>query len=268
MRLMKEIKAVNVLDIDLKGGTTKPVVVLGDDGNQYVLKLFKKIHASQRCYTGAEVVAYLLAKEFSLNIPEAVLITIPVELLNLIDEHHPSISKLLKTKDLSKPCFGSRYHDGLPLHSPSLLDKYLELDELETIFAFDTLILNGDRKKTKPNILRDENNYILIDHDQAFEGYSKAPEYFKSNNLLPYSPNHIFFDILKRRESNDNNSVKFETFEYYLRYMKLRRIKLQVSRLAELGYGVGECYDWINYIESIKNNSANFVNVLRLNIRN
>jgi hypothetical protein len=268
MRLLKEIRAVDVLPIYLEGGTTRPVVVVGDDGNQYVLKVFKKVHTSQRCYTGAEVVSYFMAKEFSINIPDAVLITVPSDLINLIDQHNPTMSTLLKTKDLSKPCFGSKYHEGLILHSPSLLDKYLDLDELETIFAFDTLILNGDRKKTKPNILRDEANYMLIDHDQAFEGYMKAPEFFNSNNLLPYSSDHIFYDMLKKRESKNNDSVKFETFEYYLRSIRTRKIKLQISRLAELGYGVGECYDWINYIESIKNNYTNFVNVLKQNIKN
>jgi hypothetical protein len=267
MPLLKELNALEIFDLPLKGGTTKPLLVTCDDGNQYILKIFKKIHAQQRCYTGAEVCAYLLAKEFNLYIPDGALITIPQNLINLYKQTNPELYKEIMTKDFANPCFGSHYQGALPIHSPTLLKKYFELHELETIYAFDTFILNEDRKKIKPNILKGQEHYFLIDHDKAFEGYNHTLNVFLENNQWNYYINHIFFDILKKEEKKENNSVKFETFEEYLRLLNIGKIRKQVERLEALNYSVSECYDWLNYFETIKRNSSIFVTLLKNSIK-
>ena len=38
--MLKEIIALEILDDSLDGGTTKPMLVICDDGNKYVLKIF------------------------------------------------------------------------------------------------------------------------------------------------------------------------------------------------------------------------------------
>ncbi len=267
MSLLKEIIATEIFDINLKGGTTKPFLVSCDDGNQYILKIFKKIHAQQRCYTGAEICAYLLAKEFSLSIPDGALITIPPPLIALYKKSNMSLYNQLMSKDFTKPCFGSLYLGPLPIHSPALLKKHLELHELETIYAFDTLILNEDRKKIKPNILKSQDHYFLIDHDKAFEGHKHNITLFKVHNQWVFLLNHIFYEILQKEWKKENNSVNFETFEEYLRLLNLGVIKKQVERLEQLNYSVEECYDWLSYCDYIKKNSTIFVALLKNSIR-
>lgn len=261
--VLKEITALEILEDSLEGGTTKPMLVLCDDGNKYVLKIFKEIHSQQRCYTGAEVCAYLLAKEFNLSIPDGALITIPIELIELIKNSNKSLYQELATKDYSKPCFGSLYLESLPTYSPSLKDKYFDLDELETIFAFDIFILNEDRKNSKPNILKSSEHYFLIDHEKAFEGSAYALKLFQENELVQYYETHIFFQSLSEIEKKHPKTVNFETFIEFLRILNLKTIRKQIERLESLKYYVNECYDWLNYLEEIKKNSTKFVELLK-----
>jgi hypothetical protein len=264
--MLKEIIALEILDDSLDGGTTKPMLVICDDGNKYVLKIFKEIHAKQRCYTGAEVCAYLLAKEFNLCIPDGALITIPIQLIELIKKSNKSLYRELATKDYSKPCFGSLYLETLPTYTPTLKDKYLDLDELETIFAFDLFILNEDRKNTKPNILKSSEHYFLIDHEKAFEGSAYALKQFKENELVHYYKSHIFFKTLMKIKKKHPNSVNFETFIEFLRFLNLKTLRKQIERLETLEYSVSECYEWLNYLEEIKKNSTKFVDLLKKNL--
>ena len=264
--MLKEITALEILDEPLEGGTTKPMLVICEDGNKYVLKIFKEIHSKQRCYTGAEVCAYLLAKEFNLSIPDGVLINIPLQLIELIKNSNKKLYEELSTKDFSKPCFGSLYLDALPTYTPTLKDKYFDLDELETIFAFDLFILNEDRKNGKPNILKSSEHYFLIDHDKAFEGSAHALKMFNNNEIAHHFKNHIFYQTLKEIEKKHPNSVNFETFIEYLRLLNLKTIRKQVERLEEFDYPVSECYDWLNYLVEIKKNCSKFVSLLKKNL--
>jgi hypothetical protein len=267
MALLPELRVTEILPEILLGGTTKPVLVLAEDGKKYVLKLFGKRHAQQRCYTGAEVCAYFLAKEFDLFIPDAVLIHIPEEVLRLTERYNPALFTQLQSKDLSKPCFGSYYLESYPIYSPVVNDRLVDQDEFESIFAFDTLILNEDRRLTKPNVLRGVNHYYLIDHDKAFEGYKIASENYESGHLLHFHSYHLFCDQLKRAEKKDPGSVNFETFYEYLRSLDTSRINVQLHRLGELGYSVDECYNWLSFVEQQKKKCATFVALLIKHIK-
>lgn len=48
MSILPTIQIAQFLDHSLVGGTTRPLLVVGEDGNTYVLKLFSKIDAEQR----------------------------------------------------------------------------------------------------------------------------------------------------------------------------------------------------------------------------
>jgi hypothetical protein len=262
----KTIRVVEFLPETLKGGTTRPLVALGEDGNPYVLKLFNIKDASQRSYTAAEAFAYIIAKAFDLKIPDCVLMTVPNELLSYYKTSNPDIYNILLNKDLSKPSFGSFYFSGLPTYSPTINDNTLDIDEFESIYAFDLLILNEDRRKIKPNILRSK-HYLIIDHEKAFEGTKYAKENFNTFNLPNYYRNHLFFEILCRKEKKKPNSVTFETFFEYLRSLDTRKLEEEIEYLISLGFDDVECYDWLYYIFDIKKNSSKFVSLLKKSIQ-
>lgn len=266
MSIFETIRVVEFLPDTLKGGTTRPMVALGENGSPYVLKLFNKRDALQRSYTVAEAFAFLIAKNFDLKIPNAVLMTVPKELLKYYKTSNSDLHELLLGKDLTKPSFGSLYYSGLPTYSPTLNDKLLEIDEFESIYAFDLLILNEDRRKVKPNILR-SNHYLIIDHEKAFEGTRYALENFTKAILPSFHKNHLFYEILCSKEKKNPGSVSFETFLEYLRLLDTSKLEQEIKYFVSLGFDEIECTEWLYYIIEIKKNSTKFVALLKSSIK-
>ncbi|GAA0876705.1 hypothetical protein GCM10009118_31150 [Wandonia haliotis] len=267
MSLLPTIRITEFLDDIVSGGTTRPMLVIGENGKKYVLKIFSKRDASQRSYTVAEVLANILAKEFDLNVPEGVYMTIDKSLLKSIEQTQPEIYKKLEEKETDRILFASLYYEGYPTYSPVNKDKYLDLDEFESILAFDMLIANDDRRKDKPNILRGPEHYLLIDHEKAFEGLSVHLENIKRAILPHYFTKHLFYNKLKTESLKAQNIVNFETFEEYFRILKLDRVELNVDFLIANGYDEDECKSWLNYLFYQKENYRTFVALLKKRIR-
>lgn len=267
MSLLPTIQIVEFVDHSLVGGTTRPLLVLGDDGNTYVLKLFSKTDAAQRSYTVAEVMANVLAKEFDLLIPDAVYMLVLPELLEFVAETQPELYALLEQKETRGPQFACRYHEGCPLYSPTRDDKNLDLEEFESVFAFDMLISNDDRRELKPNMLRSADRYLLIDHEKAFEGLEVTAENFTRGELPHHYRNHLFFNRLRSEEEKRAGKVRFETFSEYFRTLSLRAVEENVRFLIESGYDEEECTSWLSYLHDQKTNYTNFVSLLTEKIR-
>jgi hypothetical protein len=255
--------AIEIREEPIEGGTTIPLLSVVENSKTYVLKLFGKKHASQRCYTGAEVYAHYLAKQFGLSTPEAAFVSIPIELIELYKKSNPVLYKLLLQKDYTRPCFATLYLGELPIFSPALHKKYIGLHDIETIYAFDTLILNDDRKLVKPNILKTADNYCLIDHDKAFGSVDYALREFASNRLCPYNKDHLFFEMLKKQVKKDGTKQKFETFREYFNSLNLGNLDILNAQLTEFDYDITECKTWKAYLYDIKQNRTNFVSVLK-----
>lgn len=263
---MAKLPVYNAIEISKTkslGGTTLPFLAVADDGNPYVLKLFKKKHAKQRCYTAAEAYAHFLAKEFDLNIPQAAFITIPENLMELIKDKSPEQYADLITRDYNKPCFATRYLGGFPTFSPAFTKKYIQSFDIETIYAFDTLILNGDRRIANPNILKNKENFVLIDHDKAFEGIEYAFAQFNNGLLCQYSSNHLFFKILRLKAKKEGVKNMFDTFQFYMQKMRVRELVELRKQLTGFQYDTDGCQSWEAYLEEMKQNIPNFVENLR-----
>ena len=71
--------------------------------------------------------------------------------------------------------FGCRLVEGPYPFSRALPLKKLEAYEMETIYGFDNLILNTDRRPDKPNLLMpDGEEAVLIDHELSLSGIGRA----------------------------------------------------------------------------------------------
>lgn len=120
MSLLPVVRITEFLEDALTGGTTRPMLVIGENGKIYVLKIFSKRDASQRSYTVAEALANLLAKEFDLNVPDAAYMIIDPQLIQILQHQQPNIYDKLQEKEFDLILFGSIYHDGIPLYSGSI----------------------------------------------------------------------------------------------------------------------------------------------------
>jgi hypothetical protein len=252
-------KAIELSNVELKGGTTLPLVVRADDNKLYVLKIFGIKHTRQRCYTTSEVLANYYAKKFDLQMPETVFIILDNAYIDFLREKDQKKYKNIEAKDYSKPCFASLYKSSLNIYSPSLEQKHSELYDLATIYAFDLLILNEDRRLNKPNILKDENGFWLIDHDKAFEGITYAANLYNKGTLPPWYSNHIFYSILK---SNYNDNL-FDTFEEYFIHINFNNLNLLESQFKSLGYDTYPMVQYSQYINEMKRNIPNFVKLVK-----
>lgn len=267
MSLLPIIRITEFLEETLLGGTTRPMLVLGENGKKYVLKIFSKKDASQRPYMVAEVIANILAREFGLNVPEAVYLRIEPDLINFLSITQKEIFNKLQEKAIDGLHFGSIYQEGYPIYSPSRDDKLLELDEFESILAFDLLIGNEDRRITKPNILRGPDHYMLIDHEKAFEGLEIMRINYNVGIMPHYFNKHLFFSKLNRIAQKNTESVSFATFEEYFRNLSLLRIEENINFLIQSGFDGESCNAWLSYLNSQKENYRNFVALLNRKIR-
>lgn len=262
MSLLPVIRVTEILQETVVGGTTRPMLVVGEDGRKYILKIFSKKDAAQRSYTVAEVISSLLAREFDLFVPEAVYMTIDPELIKSLEYTQPKIFQKLQEKEVEKLLFGSLYHEGLPIYSPAINDRLLELDEFESVFAFDMLIANDDRRAIKPNILRGRNHYLLIDHEKAFEGLEVTLANYQKGIVPHHFSNHIFYTRLKKEARKKLNTVNFETFKEYFRILTFNKIEENIHFLVDNGYNADECYSWLKYLQTQKENYNTFVSLL------
>lgn len=137
-----------------------------------------------------ECVAYLLAKEFDLAVPEALCVELPLALLEA-----PSYL-------LSDPvhAFGSRVESGVMIASDLVKPDH---DVMIDVYHFDGLAGNQDRAEgPNPNVLVRGNQAFLIDHEFCFPGLQRTvpPEPWEADAARAWLQNHIFRRNLRRSD--------------------------------------------------------------------
>jgi len=150
----------------MKEGSTEPYLCKCDDGILYVLKSKPSMTPKNLL---AEYVSGCLASKSGLYVPEFKIVYVPEELI----EYTP----VLQSKIQAGHAFASRYIEGALAitFAQSRNCNIVPEAHQKLIYAFDKLILNGDRTLTvhggNPNILFDiaNHSYYLIDHNLSFD---------------------------------------------------------------------------------------------------
>ena len=254
------------------GGSTKPwkVLLMDHAGNvePYVVKLFSTKNIEQQHAVAKEIYGSLLARHFSLPTPDYALVNFDAEFFQLALEDEQR--HILAQKDGGLK-FASRLADSMTIVSPVLYKKYLKEYEIASVFAFDTLVYNLDRggMRNKPNLLVDDENFFLIDHEQIFPFADNVPDFYQ--NILerfekdeigsPYQ-HHLFYPLLKDFRTKDKVHL-FDEFEEYLRNLQLNELQLAINELHELGVSVGHYDRIISYLRHFSKNSHKFCAILR-----
>jgi len=247
----------------MPGGGTRPWAVYVRESRSskllpFVVKLFRASHLDQHPHLAAEVFGSVLARLFDLPCPEPALIEFSPAFRATLDP--PQQAQLAAVAD--GPLFGCRLVESAYAYSRSLPLKKLEVYEMETIYGFDNLILNVDRRPNKPNLLMPDQEAILIDHELAFSGIKQAYTTLQAGSWEHLYQRHLFYAPLKAR-GMAANAAAFSTFTEYLRGLNPTVLLPYHQQLAELGYSLPDFDLFYQYLCYQKANAGQFESLLR-----
>lgn len=258
-------KAISFIKIIEKGGRTRPWLVLVDTGGgviPYVVKMFTTQLIQSRNSVCNEVLGNVLAQEFSLPVPKAALIEMDQSFQSTIND--PEAFEIFQQVD-ERIKFGTEQIEGNFLFSPVLTKRQAaRMIELDSLFAFDNLIRNRDRNNAKPNLLVKGNSAYLIDHELGFEIDNQTLAEYNNgiwhDNFYRF---HIFYNYLKNSRKLTKISY-FEEFREYLNYLNIKGLDPIFNQLSALGYDTRFKSVLEEYLQEMKKNSSNFVNLLKM----
>lgn len=249
----------------LEGGSTHPwlvVVRAGDSLTPYVVKLYKKKDIDKTFSVAKDVFCSILAKQFELDTPDSALI----EFTDSFIRGLPIEIKAELDKKDSRIKFGCQFIEGSFQYLEDLHRDSLKKYQVETIYAFDNLIKNSDRRIGKSNILLKGTNSYLIDHELTFTVNSSTIEDFKKNVWIYFKSNHIFYKFLSKGSAIERQTY-FQDFEDSLNGINFDVLDSYNEQLINLGHHTEENYSVIKeYLCFLKQNSKKFVSLLRADI--
>lgn len=257
----------------LSGGSTKPWNVTCIDENAggfeeipCVVKLFKPAHVLKSNSIGKEFICCELAREFDLDTPDVYVVDVNnVDFKNTLPEE---IIAELSTKHVGNT-FCSKLVNASVVNE-ELKSKVFSIWDCATLFAFDCMILNADRGgyHDKPNLLINDEGFILIDHELTFhfidgdddKAYQSVINEMMSNSWPNIYRKHIFYKRLKSYRGAKKNM--FDTFKEYLDRLDVAKISNLIAHLKGLDIKVGESDRLIQYLYTLKRNSHKFCTIL------
>lgn len=259
-------KGVSFNRVITKGGRTFPWVILVNAENSlvpYVVKLFETPLIDLRDSVTNEVVGNVLAKEFNLPVPKAALIDLDNDFISTLRDF-TLIDRLEQVDQRIK--FGTELLEGYYNFDRTAftLNDVRKTIDIDSVFAFDNLIRNADRNhELKPNILLKSNSAFLIDHELGFEIQpgivKKMMNWEWDEKFYKY---HIFYNFLRNSPLRIKREY-FHEFEEYLKYLNVNSLSPYFQQLISYGFSNKKHIVITNYLHEMKQNSSNFVNVMR-----
>ena len=158
--------------------------------------------AMERGHTAliCEFVASRLAKYFDIPAPELAVVNLDESFARLVAESYPKKARrVLQSVGLN---FGSLQLSDVTIWATDRAIPEAMWQTATSIFAFDALIQNPDRRFHNPNLFSRGDSLIVYDHESAFS-FIEAILLDSSPWLLAnekYLADHVFFRRLKSRE--------------------------------------------------------------------
>jgi hypothetical protein len=268
-RLLPTYPALSFIN-ELPGGSTRPwaVFVLGANSKpqKYAVKLFRDYHFNQYPAVANEVFGAVLANEFDLSSPGLALIEFSPAFVSAL----PATQQQQLRAVPAGLKIGSVFLEGNYTSSPALVTRALEVYDQETIYAFDNLILNVDRRPDKPNILLSASEAHLIDHEMAFTVADSTMKQLRNQQWEHNYRGHLFYAYLRtcvpaylRARGVGKIKSSFHTFGQYLAGMQPARLEPYQRQLEDLGYGFPTFDMLFRYLCYQKANASQFEELLR-----
>lgn len=244
---------------EVVGGRNIPwlLTVKTEDGlASYVTKFFVHRDIEQQNALSREIYTSVLAGELGLSTPDFALITLDEAFKESLP---PGLEKKLERKH-TRFAFGSKFIPGANTYTPTLLTRELADYDIESIFAFDVLVLNMDRRNKKPNILLRDDQYYLIDHEHTF--VLPANDIEPRQLLSRYRfKDHIFHEVLNRK-TKYGHKPEFGTFRELFHRLNIDILDDYAEALLDKGYETDDCLVIKQYLRELKQNISYFMNVV------
>lgn len=261
---LKIFNATRFIGVIERGGSTMPwkVYLQEEDGiaRPYVVKVFRKTHIEQMQSTGKEIIGNLIANELGLYVPDMALANFDDNFINYVLDDQQRKRLMDSDEELKFAC---RLQDGMAVYSQALHKKYLKSWDFANVFAFDCLAHNLDRGKRhdKPNILVEDDNFLLIDHEQTFpfinygngNYYKEIMDKMNDNVLIYKYQQHVFYPILRDMRNHDKRQL-FDEFELLLSSINIERVKRVIKEINQLNIFIGDNDIFIEYLCLLKKN--------------
>lgn len=247
----------------MEGGSTRPwqVTVLENGVPAgYVVKLYSEANNEQNYTVFKECVCSCLANEFDLQTPDPALIEFTPEFIQSL----PVIYRQdLVQKDARIKFATKLVEPPYQNYSPALREEFLRSYDLGTIYAFDNLILNVDRRVDKPNMFFKDGEIQLIDHELTLVTAKNAEKALIGNDLWSHNyQRHIFYQELKGMDVSERIGC-FDTFSYYLRELiNLDFLDTIVDQLSEYDHPVDAYVDIKGYLDAAQQNANKFAGLI------
>jgi hypothetical protein len=244
-------------------------VLLLDEGVQmeYIVKFFSEKTTEQQHPVAKEVIGSILASELGLFTPDIALVHFDDF---FVENALEAKAREILSRKHSGLKFASRYQDGMAIFSPAKHKRYLRIYDIANIFAFDCLIYNLDRgrRSDKPNFLVEDDNYLLIDHEQCFPFIDNEVRFYElimeklAKSELDYSyQSHVLYPLIKSYHYKTKDEI-FSEFEEYLTKLNINKVRDTIVRLHELNISSGHHDRLIDYLRYVKDNAHNFCMIL------
>lgn len=203
--MLRHFKALTLDEIAITGGSTQPCIITVEDEDgvivgPYVVKLYPAGNNGLHRRTVVEFLCAILASEFELFVPEPAVIEISIELFGELWKHPAYHKKELEPGNY----YGCTYLEGgLDFTTPPPQGK-INLVDVESVFGFDVLIRNWDRRSNKPNCFFKDNSLYLIDHEYGLNVMQSFDWYVQNNGWheVAYREQgqHLMLPFLKQKK--------------------------------------------------------------------
>jgi hypothetical protein len=246
---------------------TQPWIVIArdnhDDVEPYVVKLFSYAENAERQTVAREVFANVIAGHFNLSVPQAAFVDFYAN--NFLHTLNKQELDIINARD-PRMKFAVKY---LPNHAQYNYEHprsfYHKFTDIDSIFAFDNLILNTDRNIGKANVLLVDRRVFLIDHEYSLDVSPQIISEFDSETWSYRCIKHIFYDYLL-------DTYRPEFFTSFLERLSTLDPNILDPYEAQLrGLGYDPCvpdYRLLkDYLSRIKDNPTKFVSLIRGKIK-
>lgn len=264
--MLKIYQATEIVEvIEQRVGRTRPWVVMAETEKgiaPFIVKLFSTAEVDVQGSLQSEIFCNKLAVEFDLKVPQAALIEIPdhITMRLTIEQQQQYLGSDPRLK------FGTYLLPNVNSALPELPKKYYQKRiQMDTLYAFDNFIRNGDRGQQKTNLLISKKNAYLIDHELALKSIDIQNINLNDHVIEPmYSQYHLFHNYLKR-SIRKNKKHYFDEFQEYLKGLSSSNLISLAKQLNNEGFSVNTklIFDWLS---QVKGNSTKFVNSLKESI--
>jgi hypothetical protein len=247
----------------MEGGSTKPwlvTVLHNGEPVPYVVKLYSTEHNQQNSTVLKECICSLLAQQFDLETPDIALINFTPSFIQSLSS---DMRSFLRSRDQRIKFASKLIESAYVNYSPVLHNQYIESFDIGSIYAFDNMILNVDRRIEKPNLFFKNGKVALFDHELTLTNTINAQQSIKSKaSWIHNFQRHLFYPVIREMKTTDKIHI-FDTFSMYLRdIVNFDRLDSLVDLLHEYDHPVESFFDIKSYLCTLQQNERHFISLL------